>query len=506
MVGTCCFDVTAALAYTRRHRLFTPSSDPLLLAGLAAADTSPSGAASDTKSYPRYAQLPARSHFVVRNAVVMTMDEKLGDIHPGDVHVRGGEIVAVGKNLKADGAEVIDGTNFIVLPGFVDTHWHLWNSLFRGLVFLYGPELGYFPMKLRLGRHYAPVDMYRAVQFALAEALSSGITTVHNWAHNIVAPEHADANIQAQLDTGIRGRFSYGYAEGQPNDTTMDLVDIARVQREWFSGKDQDLLTLGVALRGPENQPPESRAVYVKEVETARKLSIPITIHVAQHRAAALKSQSITRLAADKLLGPDVQLVHAIHATPEERAAMGESGTHLSLSPLTELQTGMGFPQTSEMLDARVLVSLSIDTVAVTGADMFCTMRSLLDVEHARLQKRVFEPRRAIEMATIDGARDLGFADKIGSLTPGKRADLILLGLADANMSTLPKANWPTLIVRHAQPSNVDTVVVDGRILKRKGRLLALDWDRVRHEAEQSAGALLRRAGLETEAAGARVN
>jgi 5-methylthioadenosine/S-adenosylhomocysteine deaminase len=513
MIDACCSgtDMLARMI-TAGHRPHV--GDPSWLSWLAMADAAgPKGGSKfHVGNAGRDAKLPPRSHFIIKSAVVMTMDPASGDLPCADVHVRDGVIVAIGPDIKVEGAEIIDGNRSIVLPGFVDTHWHLWNSLFRGLVFLYGADLGYFPMKLRLGRHYTPTDMYRAVQFALAEALNSGITTVHNWAHNIVSPEHADANILAHLDTGLRGRFSYGYAEGQPVDKTMDLVDAARVQKDWFSGHANDLLSFGVALRGPESQPDEHRPIYRKEIETARKLGIDITIHVAQHRAAAVKSKSITKLAEDGFLGPDLQLVHAIHATPEEREAMGRSKTRLSLSPLTELQAGMGFPQTSEMLDAGVLVSLSIDTIAVTNADMFATMRSLFDAENARLQRRVFDPRRAIEMATIDGARDLGIADQVGTLTPGKRADLIMIALDHINMSTQPKANWPTLVVRHAQPSNISTAVVDGRILKRNGRLVAMDWERIRGEAETSGQELLHRAGLEptiatgAKTAGAKLN
>jgi len=260
------------------------------------------------------------------------------------------------------------------------------------------------------------------------------------------------------------------------------------------------MLSLGVALRGPENMASEHRDIYVKEIETARKLGICSTIHVAQHQAAALKSQSITKLHADRLLGPDIQLIHAIHATPAEIEAMGTTGTHLSLSPFTELQAGMGFPQTSEMMAAGVPISLSIDTIAAANADMFGVMRSILESESARQRKRVFPPGKMIEMATIDGARDLGFADKIGSLTPGKRADVIMVRLDDVNMWSQPKANWAALIVAHAQPMNVDTVFADGRILKRNGRLTAMDWDRVRFDAAASGASLLQRSGLENTA------
>ncbi|MGE3993865.1 amidohydrolase family protein [Pseudorhodoplanes sp.] len=440
-------------------------------------------------------RLPPREEFLIQGAEILTMDPALGDFAGGDIHVRNGEIIAVGHGLSAPNAAVIDARKKIALPGFVDTHWHLWNGLFRGLVGFYDPKLTYFPMKVRLGPHYTPEDMYRAVQLSLAEALASGITCVHNWAHNIVVPEHADANILAHLETGLRGRFSYGWAEGQPDQDTMDLEDLSRVQREWFS--DSGLLTLGVALRGAEGPRPEDRRdAYLREFEVARRLGVPITTHVAQHRAAARHSKAIAALGRDGLLGPDVQLVHAIHATPEDRQMMAEAGTHLSLSPFTELQVGMGFPQTTEMLDAGILVSLSVDTLAVTNSDMFATMRAIIDVEHARHENQNLTMRRVLEMATIDGARDLGLDHLIGSLTPGKRADFILVGIDQINMSTLESADWVRLLVHHAQTSNIDLVSVDGRILKRDGKPVMLDEKRIIHDALLSTKAIMERAGL----------
>jgi len=441
-------------------------------------------------------RLPGRGEFIVRGAVVLSMDPVLGDFVSADIHVRDGAILAVGPELSASGAQIIDGRGTIALPGFVDTHWHLWNSTFRGLVGFYTPQLTYFPLKARLGPLYTPEDMYRAVQLGLAGALSAGITTVHNWAHNIIGPEYADANILAQLETGLRGRFSYGWAEAQPEEQVMDLNDVERVQREWFGDK-AGLMTFGIAVRGAEGaNPGKGREAYLREFAAARRLRIPITTHVAQRREPAAKSRAIMALARDKLLGPDVQFVHAIHATAEERLAMAESGTHLSLSPLSALQVGMGFPQTTEMLAAGVLVSLSIDTVAIAGADMFATMKLILDVEHARFENNDLSARRVLQMATIDGARDLGIDDRVGSLSPGKRADLILVRIDQINMSTLPAADWPRLLIQYAHPGNVDMVMVDGRILKQNGRLTALDEKRIMHDATLSAAELVKRAGL----------
>ena len=167
-------------------------------------------------------RLPAREHLVIRDGYVITMDPAVGDLPQTDVLVRNGEILAVGKGLSAEGAHEISARGMIVLPGFVDTHWHLWNSFMRGLI---GNQPGrdYFAVKRGLAPFYKPLDFYRAARLALAEAVNSGLTTIHNWHHNLRTPADADANIMAAIDMGVRGRFSYGCPDNFSRDRLMDL-------------------------------------------------------------------------------------------------------------------------------------------------------------------------------------------------------------------------------------------------------------------------------------------
>lgn len=439
--------------------------------------------------------LPRRGNIVIRNANILTMDDALGDLVASDIHVRNGEIIALGAALDAPGAEEIDGRNCLIMPGFVDTHQHLWNGLFRGLVWHYAPDHNYFKMKSFVSQHYTPSDIHWAVQRCLAESINAGITTVHNWAHNIPSPAHADANIASQIAAGVRGRFSYGWAEGQPEELPMDLADLPRAKGRWFGTGENNLLHMGICVRGTESPRPEiGRDAYLAEFRAARELGLPITMHAAQFRW--MKSRAVELLDADGLLGPDLQLVHCIHTSEDDRRRMADSGTHLSISPLIELQEAMGFPQTSEMLDAGVLVSLSTDTVAVASANMFAIMNATLNVERARVEKMDFGARKVLEMATIDGARDLGIDDKVGSLVPGKRADLIMVRFDRTNICSLPDANWRHLLIHHAQPANVDLVMVDGRILKRDGKLTHLDEERITANACQATTGLMQRGGL----------
>jgi 5-methylthioadenosine/S-adenosylhomocysteine deaminase len=374
----------------------------------------------------------------------------------------------------------------VVLPGFVDTHWHLWNSFMRGLIGD-GPGRDYFTVKRGLAPFYRPVDFYRAARLALAEAIESGITTVHNWDHNVRSPEDADANIFAQLDMGIRGRFSYGCPDNSAKDKLMDLADLERFRGCWIPRETDNRVTLGVALRGPFRTEPD---IYRREWDAARTAGLPITMHCDRcMREAGCRRCDLAAMKEMDLLGPDVQIVHAVHAAPPDIDAMAETGTHLSLSPQTELRT-MGFPKLAEMLGAGVLVSLSIDTTATPcNADMFSQMRVALSTEMARVENAGLTPRRMLQLATLDGARDLGLADRIGSITPGKRADLILVRMTDLNMT--PCGDPVDVLVLSGLPQNVDTVIADGRILKRGGRLVGMDTEQIQVETRDSVTRML---------------
>ena len=434
-------------------------------------------ASQGTKPLP--GGLPERGEFIVKNAHVLTMDPKLGEIRGGDIHVRDGAIVAVGANLSAPAAETIRADTMIALPGFVETHWHMWGAVARNMA---GPteKTGYFYISRLLGQFFTPEDNARGVRLALAEAISSGITTVTNWSHNLLAPEYADAEIKVHKEVGGRARFAYGYSRKTPPNATLPLNDVARVQKQWFSGSKDTLLTLGIAPRGPETNAIE---IVRQEWAFARQHGLPITTHMGTSLERVKKRQGIQALAKAGLLGPDVVLVHATNNSPEDLKLLAATKTPVSLSPYTELRTGFGITPVGSFLRAGVPVSLSVDTTILCGnADMFAIMKAMSNIENG-LQKSEFaiSSQRVLEMATIDGARALGLADQIGSLTPGKRADLILVRTTDVNM--LPFTIPANMIVQAAQPSNIDAVIVDGRFLKRDGKLTTIDMAELARDA-----------------------
>src|SRR5215470_17063756 len=439
------------------------------------------------------APLPARGNFVIRSAYVMTMEQATGDIADGDVHVNDGAIVAVGSKLNAPGAMAIDGAGMIVLPGLVETHWHMWNTLLRSMSGEKA-EHGYFRTTAALGQKCEPADMYQGTRLAAAEAINSGITFVHDWCHNIRGFDYAEADLRALRETGIRARFSYGGAQGMANSASINIGDFERLHREWASYSDDGLITLGLAWRGMGGNntataiPPD---IYRRELEAARNLGLPVSVHASGSRPAAGQVNTIYKA---NLLRQDMQIIHAIVVSKDEIEAIKAAGASISISPFSELRIGFGMPQTGELLGAGIPVGLSVDTVELTGnADMFGIMKLVQNIENGKAENEFkITARRVLELGTIEGARSMGIADKVGSLKAGKRADLIMVSTRDVNLGVFTEPAH--MIVTAAQPSNVDTVVVDGRILKRSGKLTALNVSQIVSEANAANAALRKRA------------
>jgi cytosine/adenosine deaminase-related metal-dependent hydrolase len=413
--------------------------------------------------------LPSRGEFLISNAYIMTMDAA-GDIANGAIHVKDGAIVAVGKEVAAPGMPVIDAEGMIVMPGLVDTHWHCWNTLFRSFS---GDQHahGYFPTVARFGAQMTPEHMYQSARLSAAEAINSGTTFVHDWCHNVRSRDHAEQDMRGLNEVGIRGRFSCGWPQGLSDTQISDLSVIQGLHRDWKNYENGGLLDLGLAWRGQFRVSPIPEEIYRAEFDTARKLGVPITVHCGSARKAV---GQIANLAKAKLLGKDVQIVHGLAANADEMKAMRDVGTVISLAPASELRIGFGFPSTSELLAEGVQVGVSLDTAALTGhANLFNVLKLLRDVENARAESEFkMSARKALEIGTIAGATSLGVGDQIGSLKAGKRADIIMISPNSLNMAVV--TDPAHLVLESTGPENIDTVIVDGRILKRSGKLTSV--------------------------------
>ena len=283
------------------------------------------------------------ANLLIRGGYVLTMDSA-GDLPGGDVHLRDGVIQQIGTNLDVPEAEVIDASGKIVAPGLVETHWHMWNTLLRGMSdgrpTSDGPDRsGYFATCVGVGRHFLPGDTYAGTRLAAAEAIDAGITTVHDWAHNIRGLDWAEAGLRALGESGLRARFSYGYETGHANDQLMALEDLAGIRAAWPSYHADDRIHLGVAWRGTGGSNPAMRVapeLYRAEIAAARALGLPVSVHACGPPAAA--GQVLT-YADEGLLGPDLQLVHLNNASATEIALAAEAGTPVSVSPWTSCRS-----------------------------------------------------------------------------------------------------------------------------------------------------------------------
>jgi 5-methylthioadenosine/S-adenosylhomocysteine deaminase len=293
---------------------------------------------------------------------------------------------------------------------------------------------------------------------------------------------------------GVRGRFSYGTPVGLADDAPMDLAGLARVKRDWMSGKD-NLLTLGICSRNlgavtiGGGAAAASRGVLTienikRDWDGARALGAPITMHTSG-------ASPIMALEQAGLLGSDVQFIHPLLTTPEERAVMKARGVSYSTAPQLESRRGsqLGVIQLGELLEAGIKVSLSTDHIASASCDPFSSMRILFALHSHRIGTRVpLTLKRLLQLATLDGAIDLGIADRTGSITPGKRADLHRVRTTDTNMA--PAGEPYEAVVSFALPTNVDTVLIDGRILRRAGKSTAFDDAQILAQTREAAAGL----------------
>jgi len=429
---------------------------------------------------------PPRGSYLIKNGAVITVDPVLGTLPRADVLVREGRIDAIGPELAATGAEAVDATDMIVMPGFVDTHYHMWSALGRNFV---ADDFGYFPAKNATSTLYQPEDFYNSVMLGLVELANAGITTVHNWSHNTRTAAHADAELRAHREGMLRARYAYGHIDQMLRNQPLDFTDIDRVRREYFaSGTAFDgLLTFGVNLRGLSQS---DEPTYHRDMTSAMERGLPVAIHAGQTPPNNVDAEDYEKRG---WLGPKLLICHYIPASDRDAAAMARTKTPLSFATLSEFRLGLaGDPRVAllRMRKAGVLVSLSFDATSIAPANMFETMRFTwnMGVPWKGTPSEGLPPvgfREVIEMATLNGAKALGLGDVTGSLTVGKRADIILIRTNDINVA--PLANIETTVVQSGTPANVDTVLVDGRIVKRHGKLIAYDVDKVVREAKASA-------------------
>jgi 5-methylthioadenosine/S-adenosylhomocysteine deaminase len=427
------------------------------------------------------------SRTIIRGAQVVTMDRSLGDFACADILVEDGAILTVAPSIEATDAQVIDGSGKIALPGIIDAHTCLWQTVLRGYV----PDLWqgtYNSGLLPLRRSYSPEDNYTAAYVGASEMLSYGTTTVVDYCHNIRRPGYATASIEALQRTGIRHLFTYSFMSAAPEDfqPPESRFDDARTVYDRFHDP-AGLTTIGFGIDSIGAPELESQLAF------ARVVAAPSCIHVNE-------IGTIDRLYGMGLLGPDLLVVHGNLITNAELELMAGARMPICFTPTADVQ-GTPADVVRRAIDRGVDVVFGCDIPCSVASDTIGQLRIMFNVQGfldgamersfstvvgrrppVRPGVPLMTPRRLLETATVEAARVLGLDDRIGSLTPGKRADIVLIGKGPFGDSV---ADDPCAhVLLQTSPRDIDTVMVDGKIRVQSGVLADFD-------AGEAAGMIL---------------
>jgi 5-methylthioadenosine/S-adenosylhomocysteine deaminase len=437
---------------------------------------------------------------IIKNGCVLSLDPKIGNFKRADVLIEGAKIVAVGRDLPVENCQIVDAGNMIVMPGFIDTHRHSWEGLLRNIgtdVPLEG-DASYLAFVLNvLAPVYRPEDAYAGNLVTALGAIDAGVTTLLDWSHIQATREHADGAIRGLQESGIRAVFAYGYPWWKyPNENQGEwFKDVAR---QYFSSKDQ-LVTLGFAPPGPEFTPFE---VAKEQWALAREVGARITVHVGVGSFG--QHGKLAEMGHAGLLGPDTTYIHCTTLSDEEISMIVDTGGSVSLATPVEMLMGHGMVPIQRFLDRGLRPSLSVDVETNVPNDMFTQMRTLMAIQHAllfdhKLQGGTDVPdpittRDVLEFATIEGARANDMENLVGTLTPGKQADIIMLRTDRINV--MPINDPIGAVVLGMDTSNVDSVFVAGKALKRNGQLVNVDLRRVQRMVEEARDYVVAKSGF----------
>ena len=433
----------------------------------------------------------AGKKILIKGGTLMTLDDRrgiFGSTFEGDVLIDGTKISRIDANIDVADAELVDASNCLVMPGLIDTHRHVWQTALRGVT--HDETLKGYMREIRFlrARAYRAEDIQVGNYVGMLEAINAGITAVWDFSHCINTPAHADAALDGLLESGGRAVFGYGFNE-VPLDAPyfpgleQRLSDLKRVHKSRFP-VGGGLVTLGVAT---SDLPICGIERLTAEVQAARELGLPISIHSNTWEFPE-RDPEVALMDKHGLLGPDLLFVHSNLSSDEEIKRIADSGGWIASTPETEMQMSMGPSVIGRFSRAGGKPTFGCDIISNNSGDLLAQARLGLQTERLLECAEILKSRNGadevtmttadmLRAMTVDAAGALGIADRVGTLSAGKEADLILVRLDDIN--TMPLHDASATLLLHAHPGNVDTVFVAGRCLKRHGKLIA-DMSRVR--------------------------
>jgi cytosine/adenosine deaminase-related metal-dependent hydrolase len=446
------------------------------------------------------------SPVLIRDATVITMRGGADDVIRGDILIQGDRIAAVGAGLAGEGAAVVDGRNLIVMPGLVNAHMHTWQTALRSISSNWTfPEYARW-MHAGLATHFRPRDIYIATLVGALNQLDCGATTLVDWCHNNPTPAHSDAAIAALRVSGIRAAFLHGTPKPDPRpgeppywETPHPRGEIERLRAELRP--DAGMISLGLAVLGPHYATLE---VSLHDFRLAQEFGLIASMH--QGGGPPRDPEGWARLEAEGLLNRLVNVVHGNDLSDAQLERFVAQDVRFTVTPESELISGHGHPIVGRLRDLGARPSIGADIESAHSGDMLTAARTALthqralDNIDARARgtfggKARLSARDALSWITVEGARMLGQEDRIGSIAPGKQADLVLIR-ADA-LNLQPIHDPISSVVMQSNPSNIDSVMVAGVWRKRHGRLLCDDLVALAEELGESGRRICREVGLQ---------
>lgn len=424
------------------------------------------------------------SRILIRNGAIVSMDRRVGDLPRGDLLVEDDRIAAIAPTLPVpEGAEIIEAARCIVLPGLVNAHLHTWQAALRGIAADWTVAMYMQAMHRGLATLYRPDDIYIANLVGSLNQIHCGTTTLVDWCHNNPTPDHTDAAVDGLVESGIRAVFLHGSPKPDPkpgqkhfSEVPMPRSEVARLRKGRLASN-EGLITMGLAILGPYYSIWE---VTRQDVLLAREFDLLASMHVGGGKS--LTPDGFRRLAAEGLIGSKINVVHGNDIPHDEIRMIVERGGTFTVTAEVELQTGYGEPLTGILHALDAPPSIGADVEPMVPGDMFNCMRITLQHERHRSMLETLAStgsrpqtipvtcRQALEWATINGAKMVGLDHRIGSLAPGKQADILVMRTGDLNIA--PVRDPIAAAVMHGSIANVDTVLIGGRVMKRSGRLL----------------------------------
>jgi cytosine/adenosine deaminase-related metal-dependent hydrolase len=438
---------------------------------------------------------------LIKGATIITMDAQ-GDLPQGDILVTGDKLTDIAPVIHADDAQVVDASGFIIIPGLVNAHMHTWQTALRGLAANW-TLLEYFRnMHAGLATVFEPADMHIATLVGALNQLNCGTTTLADWCHNNPTPEHNDAAISGLLESGIRAAFFHGTAKPDPKPGQTPFWEVphprAEIERLLKAHQGRPLLSVEAAVLGPHYSTLE---VAMHDFAMAKELGLIASLH--QGGGAARTPDGWEKLEAASLLGEHINIVHGHALSDELLKRFCALGMSFSAAAESEMTQGHGHPITGRLRAFGRSPSLGVDLESVISGDMLTQARVALGMQRSldnvafREAHGTIPPtstlttREALSWVTVEGARMLRQSHRIGSLAPGKQADMVLISASDLNMQ--PVHDPVNSVVMQTSLANIDSVMVGGAWKKRHGKLLGVDL-KPRLEALRASGEKITRA------------